>query len=127
MAKLFLLLILTFASFTIQSKNENDFTAEFCPKSAMFVRLSDGTFPDCTMWGYVIEVDWARRTKIYEGIGQSLWYSQLSGKDPALVLLVVDVEECKKVAIAKHISDKIGIYLATYPIKCPNVEVIPKW
>ena len=124
-APLLLIGITTFLSLTVTAETENEWTAKFCPRSAQFVALKDGTYPDCTMWGYVIEVDWAVRQKIYEGIGQSLWYANESGKAPALVLLTADKGSCKFLAKAKEIADRAGIYLATYPKKCGAIEVVP--
>lgn len=121
----FLVALTVFLSVTVTAETENDWTRKFCPEEAQFVRLEDGTFPDCTMWGYVIEVDWATRTKIYEGLGQALWYADLSGMRPALVLLTSGKGSCKHVATAKRIASSVGIFLATYPVKCSDVEVVP--
>lgn len=50
------------------------------------VTLSDGTRADCVTTNYAIEVDFAR--KWAEGVGQTLHYAWLTGKKPALLLIV---------------------------------------
>ena len=77
-----------------EAKSEADYTNEFCPAEAQGIVLDDGTKPDCAAWGYVIEVDWAKG-KWYDGIGQALHYSNMSGKAPALVLLVKEESWCE--------------------------------
>ena len=50
------------------------------------VTLSDGTRADCVTTNYAIEVDFAR--KWAEGIGQALHYALLTGKKPAVLLII---------------------------------------
>jgi len=48
--------------------------------------LFDRTRVDCLTDNYAIEVDFAK--KWAEGIGQSLYYSDVTGKSPAVALIV---------------------------------------
>lgn len=50
------------------------------------VKLSDGTRADCVTTNYVVEVDFAQ--KWAEGIGQALHYARLTGKQPAILLII---------------------------------------
>ena len=49
-------------------------------------RLKDATRVDCLTNKYAIEVDWAK--KWAEGIGQALYYGLMTGKKPAVALIV---------------------------------------
>jgi len=52
------------------------------------VQLRDGTFCDLLSDELAIEVDWPR--KWAEAVGQSLWYARLTGRKPAIILLLKD-------------------------------------
>ena len=52
------------------------------------VRLWDGTRVDLLNDEYAIEADWPQ--KWAEAIGQSLYYAELTGKKPGIILLVKD-------------------------------------
>lgn len=57
-------------------------------------RLWDGTRVDLLTATHAIEVDWA--PKWAEGIGQALYYAQLTGKKPAVLLLISDMRKEKQ-------------------------------
>jgi len=77
------------------------------------VKLSDGTFPDCVIDEYIIEVDWAH--KWYEGIGQALHYSHTDGnRKPMLALIVVNEKDNKFVERAKAIGKA----------NCPRIKIV---
>jgi len=67
---------------------EKYYQVKLCKKldGKMEYRLSDKTRVDCLTDTYAIEVDWAK--KWAEGIGQSLYYAQMTGKYPAVALIV---------------------------------------
>lgn len=50
------------------------------------VRLPNGTRADCVTTRYVVEVE--RAPKWHEAIGQVLDYSQQTGKQPAILLII---------------------------------------
>ena len=52
------------------------------------VRLWDGVRVDVLTPDHAIEVDWAKNW--HEGVGQALLYSEFTGLEPGLVLLVPD-------------------------------------
>ncbi len=68
---------------------ESDYRDAWCMGQTE-VRLDDGTRADCITTNYAVEVDFAH--KWAEGIGQSLHYARLTGKNPA-VLLIVESEK----------------------------------
>ena len=55
------------------------------------VRLWDLTRVDMLTKEYAIEVDWA--PKWAEGIGQALYYAQVTGKKPGVILLIKDIKK----------------------------------
>jgi len=67
--------------------NERYYQTKFCNKlnGKMEVRLKDKTRIDCLTDKYAIEVDFAK--KWAEGIGQSLYYGYMSGRQPAVALI----------------------------------------
>lgn len=74
------------------------------------VRQWDGTRVDILTETHAYEVDWP--IKWAEGVGQSLYYGELTGKRPGLVLLVTDIEkERRYVYRAQTLCVKYGIKL----------------
>ena len=74
--------------------------------------LPDKTRIDILTDKEAIEVDWA--SKWAEGIGQSLHYSTMTGKEAGLILILKKPDDSKYVARVKHIllikSLKINLY-----------------
>ena len=68
--------------------------------------LKDKTRVDCLTDTYAIEVDFAK--KWAEGIGQSLYYAQMTSKKPAIALIVADNED-RFVKRLKKVTDKFMI------------------
>jgi len=75
-------------------------------KGEMEYRLSDRTRVDCLTNNYAIEVDWAK--KWAEGIGQSLYYSQMTGKKPAVALIITKKDKRYKKRLEK-VADRYNI------------------
>lgn len=74
------------------------------------VRLVDDSRVDLINNQYAIEVDWS--PKWAEAIGQSIHYSLMSGKDPAVLLLVKDPkEEWRHLVRAARVCGHLGIML----------------
>ncbi len=67
--------------------SENDHCVRLAPKynAEREVRLQDGSRVDLLTDSHAIEVDWAR--KWAEGIGQASFYAEMTGKQPAVLLL----------------------------------------
>jgi hypothetical protein len=72
--------------------SESDYVKKYC-KGTIEHRLYDSTRVDCLTDDYAIEYDWGH--KWAEGIGQALFYGAVTGKKPA-VALIVDTETEKR-------------------------------
>ena len=71
-------------------------------------RLEDKTRVDCLTGTHAIEFDFAH--KVYESIGQSLYYSIKTNKKPGIVLIVEQpIKEEKYINRMKQIAAKQGI------------------
>ena len=94
--------ILTFAISILFShanaiENEDYYNRQFCSEVSGQVEyeLPDRSRIDCLTDTHAYEADWADGLKVYESIGQSLYYAAETGKKPGILLLV-----------RKHNSDK---------------------
>ena len=91
MKKLLLLLILSISSFSSYAiENEAYYSEKFCNEmsgQSEYV-LKDLSRVDCLTDTHAFEVDWAEGMKVYEAIGQSLYYSSETGKLPGILLLI---------------------------------------
>ena len=91
MKKLLLLLILSISSFSSYAiENEAYYSEKFCNEmsgQSEYV-LKDLSRVDCLTDTHAFEVDWADGMKVYEAIGQSLYYSSETGKLPGILLLI---------------------------------------
>lgn len=75
------------------------------------VVMEDGTRVDILTDCEAIEIDWA--PKHYEAVGQALWYSILTGKEPAIILLVEREGDQRHVDRCRRICKRVGIKLYT--------------
>ena len=89
--KLFLLIILFFLSFSAYAiENEEFYSNKFCEElsgQGQF-KLKDLSRVDCLTETHAFEVDWADGMKVYEAIGQSLYYASQTDKKPGILLLI---------------------------------------
>ena len=89
--KLFLLIILFCLSFTAHAIEKEEFYSNnFCEElsgQSQF-KLKDLSRVDCLTQTHAFEVDWADGMKVYEAIGQSLYYSSQTDKKPGILLLI---------------------------------------
>lgn len=69
--------------------------------------LFDKARVDCLTNEYAIEVDFAK--KWAEGIGQSLYYAEITGKKPAIGLIVSGDDDEKYIKRVKTVADKFDI------------------
>ena len=81
-------------------------TSDFGRKEAV---LWDMTRVDCLAKDYAIEFDFAK--KWAESIGQSLYYSKLTGKKPAVVLILTSLYDYKYVKRVERLDNGIKIFL----------------
>lgn len=71
--------------------------------------LWDNTRVDCLTKDYAIEFDFAH--KWAESIGQSLYYSKMTGKKPAVALILTDLKDYKYVKRVERLDNGIKIFL----------------
>lgn len=81
-------------------------------------RLPDKTRIDCLTGEYAIEVDWAH--KPYNAIGQSLYYSAMTGKKPGILIILLDPKDCRFVERINKTNEikKLDIKVWTTPFEC---------
>jgi hypothetical protein len=71
-------------------ENEDYYNRLFCKEmggQAEYV-LPDRSRVDCLTGTHAFEADWAQGLKVYESIGQALYYSAETGKQPGILLLI---------------------------------------
>ena len=80
-------------------ENEDYYNRQFCTQESGQAEYSlpDRSRVDCLTDTHAFEADWADGLKVYESIGQSLYYAAETGKKPGILLLV------RKKNSAKHI------------------------
>ena len=84
---------LTFLIFTLSCyaiENEAFYSDKFCTEmsgQSEYV-LKDLSRVDCLTDTHAYEFDWADGMKVYEAIGQSLYYASETGKEPGIYLLI---------------------------------------
>ncbi|MBE7703089.1 MAG: hypothetical protein E7Z89_03450 [Cyanobacteria bacterium SIG28] len=81
-------------------------TADFGRREAV---LWDMTRVDCLAKDYAIEFDFAK--KWAESIGQSLYYSKLTGKKPAVALILTSLNDYKYVKRIERLDNGIKVFL----------------
>lgn len=81
-------------------------TSDFGRKEAI---LWDMTRVDCLTKDYAIEFDFAK--KWAESIGQSLYYSKLTGKKPAVALILTAPTDYRYVKRIERLDNNIKIFL----------------
>lgn len=73
------------------------------------VILWDMTRVDCMTKDYAIEFDFAK--KWAEAIGQSLYYSKITGKSPAIVLILTSPTDYRYVKRIERLDNGIKVFL----------------
>ena len=81
-------------------------TSDFGRKEAI---LWDMTRVDCLAKDYAIEFDFAK--KWAESIGQSLYYSKMTGKKPAVALILTSPADYRYVKRVERLDNGIKIFL----------------
>ena len=71
--------------------------------------LWDNTRVDCLTKDYAIEFDFAK--KWAESIGQALYYAKMTGKKPAVTLILTQLEDYKYVKRIERLDNGIKIFL----------------
>ncbi len=91
--------------------NEAHYQNEWCQKwnGQSEYQLSDLTRVDCLTASYAVEFDFAK--KWAEAIGQSLHYAMMTGKKPAIILIIESPKDFTYYNRLKPICEKYGITL----------------
>ena len=81
-------------------------TSDFGRKEAV---LWDMTRVGCLAKDYAIEFDFAK--KWAESVGQSLYYSKMTGKQPAIVLIMTSLTDYKYLKRIERLDNGIKVFL----------------
>ena len=115
-----LLLSVFFVSSANAIEKEAFYSDKFCKEISGKSEhvLKDLSRVDCLTDTHAYEFDWADGMKVYEAIGQSLYYASETGKEPGIYLLV------RKKNSEKHIR-KVRRVIETFelPIKLVIKEI----
>lgn len=87
--------------------NEKDYVQIYCKGDIEYV-LPDKTRIDCLTTEYAIEFDYAK--KWAESIGQSLYYAKMTGKKPAVAIIMSSPSDEKYIKRIKAVSKDIKIF-----------------
>ena len=91
MKQIVLLLFFFILSFSCNAlESEKYYSDKFCEEilGQADYTLQDQSRVDCLTETHAFEVDWADGMKVYEAIGQSLYYASQTGKKPGILLLI---------------------------------------
>jgi len=88
--KLIILLTILIIQSSHALENEDYYNRKFCTQESgqAEYKLPDRSRVDCLTDTHAYEADWADGLKVYESIGQSLYYAAETGKQPGILLLV---------------------------------------
>ena len=113
----FVLISIFFTGCTKETKhNEKYYQTILCNEldGVMEQSLLDRTRIDCLTDEYAIEVDFSK--KWAESVGQSLYYAEMTGKKPAIALIVRDNKKDKR-----HLK-RLRVLANKYDIKIFEIE-----
>ena len=90
-------------------KHEKYYQTKMCNKLGGKIEyvLFDKTRVDCLTKEYAIEVDWAK--KWAEGIGQALYYAEITHRKPAVGLIVGDSKDDKYLKRLRTVAKEFNI------------------
>lgn len=71
------------------------------------VKLDDGARVDCLTEEYAVEFDFA--PKWAESIGQALYYAQMTGKLPGIVLIMENEDDVRYLKRLRAVTDRYGV------------------
>jgi len=103
-----LFFIYVYFQFFGTKKNEKYYQTEMCDEldGQMEYLLPDKSRVDCLTEKYAIEVEWAK--KWAEGVGQSLYYAEMTKRKPAIGLIVGNKDK-KYIKRLEILADKLDI------------------
>ena len=103
-----LILVFTMAILPANAiENEDYYNRQFCSEVSgqAEYRLPDKSRVDCLTDTHAYEADWADGLKVYESIGQSLYYAAETGKNPGILLLVRKKNSDKHIRKVKRVIE----------------------
>lgn len=102
--------------------NEKYYQNEWCSRwhGAQEVTLKDKTRVDCVTKNYAVEFDFAQ--KWAESIGQAMYYAKMTGKNPAIILIIEKPSDFKHYKKAEKITEDLGIKL--WYMKSPKYQYL---
>ena len=105
--KLLILLTLLIIQSAYALENEDYYNRQFCTQESgqAEYRLPDRSRVDCLTDTHAFEADWADGLKVYESIGQSLYYAAETGKNPGILLLVRKSNSDKHIRKVKRVIE----------------------
>ena len=86
---------------------EKDYVNAYC-KGQIEYRLPDRTRVDCLTDEYAIEFDWGY--KWAESIGQSLYYAKMTGKKPAVGLILKSPKDIRYIERINKVDKNIKVF-----------------
>jgi hypothetical protein len=103
-----LILVFTMAILPANAiENEDYYNRQFCSEVSgqAEYKLPDRSRIDCLTDTHAYEADWADGLKVYESIGQSLYYAAETGKNPGILLLVRKKNSDKHIRKVKRVIE----------------------
>ena len=104
---LLLLIYIGFISSSFAIENEAFYSDKFCKEMSGKSEhvLKDLSRVDCLTDTHAYEFDWADGMKVYEAIGQSLYYASETGKEPGIYLLIRKKNSEKHIRKVKRVIE----------------------
>ena len=96
---------------TLAVENEDYYNRIFCEDmggQAEYV-LPDRSRVDCLTSTHAFEADWAQGLKVYESIGQALYYSAETRKQPGILLLIKKNNSEKYIRKVKRVIETFNL------------------
>ena len=108
----FILFLTLFLALQVSAKHlhlEKEYQEFWCNQQGglMEYKLPDNTRVDCLLPDYAVEVDYA--PKVYESIGQALYYGIMTHRTPGVLIIIEDINSQKYLNRLKPIAEKYGI------------------
>ena len=88
-------------------KREKEYVKAYC-KGEIEVRLPDRTRVDCLTDEYAIEFDWGY--KWAESIGQALYYAEMTGRKPAVAIILKSKKDKRFIKRIKKAKPDLKIF-----------------
>jgi hypothetical protein len=95
---------------------ESDYVNAYC-RGIVEYKLPDGTRVDCLTNDYAIEFDYAK--KWAESIGQSIYYAKMTGKKPAVAIIMKSPND----KVYTNRIKKVDLGIKIFEIKAENYNV----